>query len=243
LITVGAHDSISMGWTDLRFQGRARSIVCAIGLGLCAAGCVPAGGPPTAQFTTPGPTKTTAVVPAPGAAPPAAVKTTASAPKAAAPTKTVTAAPKTKTKTASGGSAAAPAASASAAPAAAADPSPAPAAAAPPTTASTDSGAPEPLPGAPAAPASGKVTYPNINVQPAEPGGTLLPPDQRAKMIGELEALKNRQGTPPPASDPAAAASLRAAGANHGADAIKAIEKCSDPTAAASDPDCKPPAD
>jgi hypothetical protein len=99
------------------------------------------------------------------------------------------------------------------------------------------------LPETPAAPASGKVVYPNINVPPAEPGGTLLPPDQRAKMIGELEALKNRQGTPPAASDPSAAANLKAQGANHGADAIKAIEKCSDPTVAASDPDCKPPAD
>ena len=57
-------------------------------------------------------------------------------------------------------------------------------------------GAPEPLPAAPAAARVGEAVYPNINVPPAQPGGTLLPPDERAKMIAELEALANASGHP-----------------------------------------------
>jgi hypothetical protein len=39
--------------------------------------------------------------------------------------------------------------------------------------------------------------FPNINAPPPEPSGKLLSPEERARVIAELEALKNRQGVAP----------------------------------------------
>jgi hypothetical protein len=39
--------------------------------------------------------------------------------------------------------------------------------------------------------------FPNINAPPPEPSGKLLTPEERARVISELEALKNRQGVAP----------------------------------------------
>jgi hypothetical protein len=39
--------------------------------------------------------------------------------------------------------------------------------------------------------------FPNINSPPPEPSGKLLTPEERARVITELEALKNRQGVAP----------------------------------------------
>ena len=39
--------------------------------------------------------------------------------------------------------------------------------------------------------------FPNINSPPPEPSGKLLTPEERARVISELEALKNRQGVAP----------------------------------------------
>jgi hypothetical protein len=39
--------------------------------------------------------------------------------------------------------------------------------------------------------------FPNINAPPPEPAGKLLTPEERARVISELEALKNRQGVAP----------------------------------------------
>jgi len=39
--------------------------------------------------------------------------------------------------------------------------------------------------------------FPNINSPPPEPTGKLLTPEERARVISELEALKNRQGVAP----------------------------------------------
>jgi hypothetical protein len=39
--------------------------------------------------------------------------------------------------------------------------------------------------------------FPNINAPPPEPAGKLLSPEERARVISELEALKNRQGVAP----------------------------------------------
>ncbi|HZP20311.1 MAG TPA: hypothetical protein VFB16_08885 [Bauldia sp.] len=92
-------------------------------------------------------------------------------------------------------------------------------------------------PGTPAAPpapaatttpaAPSKDAFPNINAAPVEPAGKLLSPEERAKMIAELEALRKRQrGTLAPDGAPA-----------------KLPAKCKDKTVAATDADCQPPAD
>lgn len=39
--------------------------------------------------------------------------------------------------------------------------------------------------------------FPNINMPPDQPTGKLLSPEERAKVITELEALRNRQGVAP----------------------------------------------
>jgi hypothetical protein len=39
--------------------------------------------------------------------------------------------------------------------------------------------------------------FPNISAPPPEPSGKLLSPEERARVIAELEALKNRQGVAP----------------------------------------------
>ncbi|MBN8995721.1 MAG: hypothetical protein J0H94_10885 [Rhizobiales bacterium] len=62
---------------------------------------------------------------------------------------------------------------------------------------------PQPLPGEPEkvpAPVVKTVRddgFPNINAPPPEPTGKLLTPEERARVISELEALKNRQGVAP----------------------------------------------
>ncbi len=62
--------------------------------------------------------------------------------------------------------------------------------------------------------------FPNINTVPAQPEGKLLSPEERAKMIAQLEALRKRQQGAAPA-----AAALPA--------------KCLDKKVAKTDPDCK----
>lgn len=54
---------------------------------------------------------------------------------------------------------------------------------------------PPALPGAAAAPASGATagSYPNINRVPQEPKSSLLSPEQKAKVIADLEALAKSQ--------------------------------------------------
>ncbi len=110
-----------------------------------------------------------------------------------------------------------------------------------PTTAS------EPLPvSAPAtgpanaAPAGSKTanSFPNINVPPQEPSGTLLPPDERKRIISELEALRDGQSKPPKADE--APATLTKEAETHGEEALKKIKKCSQEGAAEKYPECAP---
>jgi len=78
-----------------------------------------------------------------------------------------------------------------------------------------------------AAPADDSVTatsFPNINEPPKEPGGRVLSPEERAKMIAELEALKKRQGGGTPAAPKLTKEQI--------------AKKCADATVAATDPDC-----
>jgi hypothetical protein len=83
-----------------------------------------------------------------------------------------------------------------------------------------------PTPPTPAAPETINSGFPNINTPQSEPEGALLSPEERAKMIAALEALRKRQhGTA--ATDLTPAKKLPA--------------KCKDATVAASDPDCAPP--
>ncbi len=84
--------------------------------------------------------------------------------------------------------------------------------------------------------------YPNINVVPPQPEGTLLPPDERAKIISELEALRAKQGGSAPSTPSGgdSATSLAKEGETHGADALKQIEKCSQEGAADLYPECAP---
>jgi hypothetical protein len=98
--------------------------------------------------------------------------------------------------------------------------------------------APEPLPtAAPAAATDGE--FPNINQPPTQPAGTLLPAEERARIIAELEALRAKQD---------AAGGGGGAGGNgadladqadtHGQAAIKQIEACSEEGALQNNPDC-----
>ncbi|MCB1495162.1 MAG: hypothetical protein KDJ86_05200, partial [Bauldia sp.] len=81
--------------------------------------------------------------------------------------------------------------------------------------------------------------YPNINVTPQQPEGTLLPPEERTKIIQELEALRAKQGGSAP--KPAGSANALAEEAQtHGEQALKQIEKCSQEGAAALYPECAP---
>ncbi len=127
-------------------------------------------------------------------------------------------------------------------------PAPAPAASATPVVASTP--APGAVPEPPPLPGSGPVgrlqtsnEFPNINVAPKEPGGTLLPPEERKRIISELEALRAGQGAAPPES--AGPGALTTQAETHGPDALKQIEKCSQEGAADKYPECAPgvPAD
>jgi len=49
-----------------------------------------------------------------------------------------------------------------------------------------------PLPEVPLVPATTADGFPNINVPPRQPGGQLLTPEERAKLIAELNALAGR---------------------------------------------------
>jgi len=73
--------------------------------------------------------------------------------------------------------------------------------------------------------------YPNINAPAKEPAGSLLPADERARVISELEALRNKGGAPAKAA--AATQVAKKTGAT------KADGKCPDGATAAADPDCK----
>ena len=83
---------------------------------------------------------------------------------------------------------------------------------------------------------------PNIDCPPAQPAGKLLPPEERKRIIAELEALRAKQGGKPPPASPAATKALTKEGATHGAAAIKKIEECSGENAA-DNPDCAAPSE
>src|SRR5947208_2216723 len=74
--------------------------------------------------------------------------------------------------------------------------------------------------------------YPNINTPPKEPPSSLMPADERARVISELEALRQKSGPP-----------LKEAGATKvakkGGTKAKIDGKCPDGATAATDPDCK----
>ena len=76
------------------------------------------------------------------------------------------------------------------------------AAPAPSVTAEHRDGDREPLPLDAAAPAAVPKTdddgFPNINLPPQQPEGTLLAPDERKRIIDELEALRDRQNAAKP---------------------------------------------
>lgn len=91
---------------------------------------------------------------------------------------------------------------------------------------------------APAKAASGE--FPNINVVPPQPEGTLLPVAERAKIIAELEALRAKQGGSAPKPPASQTKALTDEAANHGAEALKQIEKCSQQGAADLYPECAP---
>ncbi|MEP2118800.1 MAG: hypothetical protein ABJP87_19185 [Bauldia litoralis] len=91
---------------------------------------------------------------------------------------------------------------------------------------------------APAKAASGE--FPNINVVPPQPEGTLLPVAERAKIIAELEALRAKQGGSAPKPPASQTKALTDEAANHGAEALKQIEKCSQEGAADLYPECAP---
>lgn len=134
-----------------------------------------------------------------------------------------------------------------AAPTAAPAPAPQPVATAAPLNASPTAVVSEPLPGAQptslVAPATSEAPrtvrgYPNINAPPIEPGGVLLPEADRARIIGELEALRAGQGNSPGGDGNASALAEEAE--THGARALQQIEKCSEEGAADKYPECAP---
>ena len=71
-------------------------------------------------------------------------------------------------------------------------------------------------------------------------GGTLLPVEERAKIIAELEALRAKQGGSAPKPPASQTKALTDEAANHGAEALKQIEKCSQEGAADLYPECAP---
>ena len=73
--------------------------------------------------------------------------------------------------------------------------------------------------------------FPNINTPPKEPGSKLLPDDERARVISELEALRKKGGS----------ATKDAGGTEVAkkASGKKGTVKCGDGTMAATDADCK----
>ena len=94
----------------------------------------------------------------------------------------------------------------------------------------------EPMPTTAPDPAA-EGTFPNINAPPTQPGGTLLPAEERARIIAELEALRARQGTGGgnAGGNPS---DLANQAETHGQDAIKQIEACSEEGALQNNPAC-----
>lgn len=92
------------------------------------------------------------------------------------------------------------------------------------------------------APAKTADGFPNINIPPAQPTGPLLPPEERKRIISELEALRAKQGGPAPAAPPGTVKALTSEAESHGAAAIKKIEACSE-EGAADNPDCQAPSE
>jgi hypothetical protein len=86
--------------------------------------------------------------------------------------------------------------------------------------------------GAVEVPAKNAAGYPNINIPPKEPQGALLPPDERARVISELQALAKRQAGAAPADTPPPKAKGKAK---------KLTGKCTDDQLAAADPNCEKP--
>ncbi|MCP4384187.1 MAG: hypothetical protein GY798_22720 [Hyphomicrobiales bacterium] len=128
---------------------------------------------------------------------------------------------------------------------AASTPEPIPATAAPAATEPLAVAAPDRQTAPVAAPASATISsaktengYPNINVTPAQPGGVLLPPDERKRIISELEALRAGQGESPSSGGGTSALSSEAE--THGERALQQIEKCSEKGAAKKYPECAP---
>jgi hypothetical protein len=72
--------------------------------------------------------------------------------------------------------------------------------------------------------------YPNINLPPKEPAAALMPADERARVISELEALRKKGADP--GKDAGGTKVAKKAGAK------KADGKCPDGATAATDPDC-----
>ena len=223
-------------------------------LGLCLAtavvlsGCVQTTGdlvPPTTSTTsaasTPIPLNTgpagapqgTATAPGTTAAPAAAAPATPAKMVAAAPA-AAPAPPPEKPVGATATTPPAPAAAPAAASGTGTEPFPTTAPATPAPVAATT-----PAASAPAKTADG---FPNINLPPAQPTGTLLPPEERKRIISELEALRAKQGGPAPAAPPGTVKTLTTEAESHGAAAIKKIEACSE-EGAADDPDCQAPSE
>ena len=131
-------------------------------------------------------------------------------------------------------------------------PAPAPVAAKPVAAAAPVPAAAKPLPVAAAAPAPAEAmpttapdpaaegSFPNINAPPTQPGGTLLPAEERARIIAELEALKARQdaGAGGSGSSGGGASNLANQAETHGQDAINQIEACSEEGALQNNPAC-----
>jgi hypothetical protein len=117
---------------------------------------------------------------------------------------------------------------------------PAPVAAAPEPLPTAAPAAPEPLPtAAPAASTGGE--FPNINQPPTQPAGNLLPEAERARIIAELEALRDKQDTAGGNGGGGGnAAALAEQADTHGQAAIKQIEACSEEGALQNNPDCAP---
>lgn len=98
---------------------------------------------------------------------------------------------------------------------------------------------PEPLPTPPAAATGGE--FPNINKVPPQPGGTLLPEAERARIIAELEALRARQDTVGGSGGSGGGGpDLATQAETHGQAAIRQIEACSQDGALENNPDCAP---
>ena len=72
--------------------------------------------------------------------------------------------------------------------------------------------------------------FPNINSPPKEPASKLLPDDERARVISELEALRKKGGS---ATTTSGGAEVAKKGGG------KKTVKCADGTMAATDADCK----